>query len=590
MSYKALYRKYRPKNFNEVAGQKMIVQILKNSIVNDKVSHAYLFYGPRGTGKTSIAKIFAKTINCEDSVEGISCNKCSKCLENDNNDSVDIIEIDAASNNGVDEIRELKSKVNLVPSLMKYKVYIIDEVHMLSIGAFNALLKTLEEPPNHVIFVLATTELNKVPNTIISRCQVMEFRKISENEMFETIKKVVINENIKINDEAIMEIIKYSDGGMRDALSLLDKLSLYSNSEITEEEVRNLCGNATRVDVQTLLSYIIDKKDDLLVDKIDELYFKGIDLINVANDLLLLLKDEFLKENNSYVCSVVLDMVDIIEKMKHSFNPRIVFEAYLLKNIVQEKKENISREIFSNKKLQNKANIKIEEKSGSVKEKTNIDCEKNNNENNSFNGENISREIFSDRNEQNVEKKDDGILSESIREGLNINCGKNIFDRDKFKNVRVNNAFVHADKNILNSIQESWNNLSKYTFDPDYGAIACSLMDSKPVLASSKYIVIMFEYDSLVDKSNNNFCEIQKFIEKLTGFVYKIVCVTKDEWDMRKQEYITKKRNKENYFYIDDDYDINKGDVVDNGGNDRINDDLTSITIDLFGKENIIIN
>lgn len=589
MLYKALYRKYRPKNFNEVAGQKTIVQILKNSIINDKVSHAYLFYGPRGTGKTSIAKIFAKTINCDNSIDGIACNKCSKCLENNNNDVVDIIEIDAASNNGVDEIRELKSKVNLVPSSMKYKVYIIDEVHMLSIGAFNALLKTLEEPPHHVIFILATTELNKVPSTIVSRCQVMEFRKIPQNDMFDSIKNVVLNENIKINDEAIVEIIRYSDGGMRDALSLLDKLSLYSNDEITEEEVRNLCGNATRVDVKNILSYIIDKKPDLLVDKIDELYAKGVDLINVANDLLLLLKDEFLSNNESYICFITLEMVDIIEKMKHSFSPRIVFEAYLIKNIIQSKGENISREIFSDEKCNNTSGLKKATKSELLEESLESSCEKNTLNNDILNNENISREIFLDQKKSENKTNEEKII-ENSKKDLNVDYAKNKIESDAFKNVRVNNAFVDADKTILNNIQNSWNDLSKYTFDSDYGAIACSLMDSKPVLASSKYIVIMFKYDSLVDKSNNNFYEIQKFIAKLTGVVYKIVCVTKDEWDKKKQEYIIKKRNKENYFYIDDDYDINKGSSVDKKNNEEVNDDLTSITTDLFGKENIIIN
>ena len=536
MPYKALYRKYRPNNFNDVAGQKTIVQILKNSIINDKVSHAYLFYGPRGTGKTSIAKIFAKTINCENSTAGIACNSCAKCLENNNNDAVDVIEIDAASNNGVDEIRELKSKVNLVPSLMKYKVYIIDEVHMLSIGAFNALLKTLEEPPHHVIFILATTELNKVPSTIVSRCQVMEFRKISEDDMFNAIKKVVTCEKIKITDEAIMEIIKYSDGGMRDALSLLDKLSLYSNEEVTEEEVRNLCGNATKCDVETLLSYVIEQNADLLVDKIDELYFKGVDLVNVANDLLLLLKKEMLSPNGSYICSIIVDVIDVIEKMKQSFNPRIVFEAYLLKNIVENNDKNISREIFSEQKsVQN------------------------------------SRE-------------------DELNEKIIVDNEQNKFEIERFKNIRINNAFVDADKALLNNVQESWNNLSKYTFDSNYGAIACSLMDSKVVLASSKYLVIMFEYDSLADRSNSNFSEIQDFIKELTGTVYKIVCVTNDEWDLRKQEYITKKKNNENYIYIEDSYDMQSMDGVDNMFSEGNKDLLTSMTTDLFGKENVIIN
>ena len=188
MGYKTLYRKYRPKNLNEVYGQKIITKILFNAIQTNKIAHAYLFTGPRGCGKTSIAKIVARMVNCTNLENGLPCNKCNNCLESIQDNCVDIIEIDAASNNGVDEIRELKNNVTILPSTLKYKVYIIDEVHMLSTGAFNALLKTLEEPPEHVIFILATTDLEKVPITIVSRCQTLEFKKINNKDMFERLK------------------------------------------------------------------------------------------------------------------------------------------------------------------------------------------------------------------------------------------------------------------------------------------------------------------------------------------------------------------------------------------------------------------
>ena len=229
MDHQTLYRKYRPKNFNEVVGQNTTVKILKNSIINNRISHAYLFYGPRGTGKTSIAKIFSRTINCENSNDGILCEKCDNCNISSNTDCVDIVEIDAASNNGVDEIRELKSKVSFVPSQLKYKVYIIDEVHMLSTGAFNALLKTLEEPPKHVVFILATTELQKVPLTIISRCHTLEFKKIDNSSMKTKLEEIAKKEIIDIDNNALDEIVKYSNGGLRDAIGLLEKAYSYSN-------------------------------------------------------------------------------------------------------------------------------------------------------------------------------------------------------------------------------------------------------------------------------------------------------------------------------------------------------------------------
>ena len=254
--YQALYRKYRPKNFSEVVGQNVIVQTLKNSIINNSINHAYLFSGPRGTGKTSMAKIFANTINCESIVDGEKCNNCVFCTQNKNDD---IIEIDAASNNGVDEIRELRSKVSLVPSLGKYKVYIIDEVHMLTVGAFNALLKTLEEPPNHAVFILATTEPHKIPLTILSRCQQFNFKKISENTIFERLSYIANKEKINITKDAIMEIATTCDGGMRDAISMLDQAHSYSSENIDLNVINDINGNVSEEEIYNLTKYIIDK-------------------------------------------------------------------------------------------------------------------------------------------------------------------------------------------------------------------------------------------------------------------------------------------------------------------------------------------
>ena len=218
--YQALYRKYRPQTLDDVCGQDTIVKIITNSILNNQINHAYLFAGPRGTGKTSIAKIFGRIVNCQNPNGCIPCGKCPSCLEKNNSD---IIEIDAASNNGVDEIRELRNKVNLVPAFGKYKVYIIDEVHMLTTGAFNALLKTLEEPPAHVIFILATTDPHKIPETIISRCQRLDFKRISDDAIVENLTKIAQKENIDVEKDALYEIARLSAGGMRDSVGMLDQ-------------------------------------------------------------------------------------------------------------------------------------------------------------------------------------------------------------------------------------------------------------------------------------------------------------------------------------------------------------------------------
>ena len=538
MVYKALYRKYRPKDFNEVAGQKFIVQILKNSIINSKMSHAYLFYGPRGTGKTSIAKIFAKSINCENNNNGISCNICDKCKEFDNG-SVDIIEIDAASNNGVDEIRELKSKVNLVPSFMKYKVYIIDEVHMLSIGAFNALLKTLEEPPEHVIFILATTELNKVPNTIVSRCQLMEFKRITDDEMREVLKNVSEKEKICINDEAIAEIIKYADGGLRDSLGLLDKISLYSMDDIDSDDVRLVCGNATLEDIDNILTYIKDKESKLLVEKVDELYSKGVNLVNVGNDMILSLQEKLLVDYDKEICNMIMSLNDLVEKIKKSSLPKIIFEVGLINMINSNNSGNISREI-----------------------------------------------ILGENNQQYIEKR--SLFSEkSEKTNEKVSVSKKVeSDFSDMKRIRINNSFVSADKEILKDIKKDWDNLNNYIFDSEYGAVASLLIDSIPIVASDEYLVLMFEYDSLELKANEDYLIIQKFLLQKLNKKYKVVSITKVEWEKYKEEYIKNIKSGYKYVYINDDFE-NKKNSKENKTSES--DMLTSLSEDLFGQENIIL-
>ncbi len=290
MAYKALYRTYRPLTFLEVAGQKHIVKTLQNALKTNKVAHAYLFTGPRGTGKTSMAKLMAKALNCEEGI-GHQCNVCPNCLAINDGSHPDVIEIDAASNNGVDEVRDLIDKVKYAPIKGKYKVYIIDEVHMMTSGAFNALLKTLEEPPAHVVFILATTEPHKVIATIVSRCQRYDFAKVSDIDIKTRMVEILKQENISYEPRAIDTIISLADGGVRDALSLLDQVIAYSDEQVNETEIYELFGLAGTPDKIKLLKHVANGETKLLLETLQQFMVQGVDIKRLVSNLLDILKD-----------------------------------------------------------------------------------------------------------------------------------------------------------------------------------------------------------------------------------------------------------------------------------------------------------
>ena len=381
MAYQALYRKYRPSNFDEVVGQQPIIQTLKNAIVQNRIAHAYLFCGPRGTGKTSIAKIFAKMLNCEDE-SNKPCGKCTNCKMVQNGSHPDIIEIDAASNNGVDEVRNLIDKVKYAPMQGKYKVYIIDEVHMMTTGAFNALLKTIEEPPAHVVFILATTEPNKVIPTIISRCQRFDFNKVSQKDIEKRLSIVCKEEKIEIDPEAISLIAQLADGGMRDSLSILDQCIAYCSSNITVDNVREIYGVLTTSDIGKLFEHLYAHEVDALIQQIQECSDKGMDLKRLTSDFITLLKESIildyssnsqlvsnthkeviekylLKSPSPFRFNVLNELMDVFNKYNYASNVLDYLETALLKSISNsyEIKSKTTHDVIEDSDRKNKENF-----------------------------------------------------------------------------------------------------------------------------------------------------------------------------------------------------------------------------------------
>jgi len=344
MEYTALYRQWRPHTFDEVVGQDHIVRILRNQIINDRISHAYLFCGSRGTGKTSTAKIFARAINCQSPMDGSPCGKCDVCRDLSSENNMDVLEIDAASNNRVEEMRELLDKVKYPPAVGRYKVYIIDEAHMLTIGAFNALLKTLEEPPEHVVFILATTEPHKIPDTILSRCQRYDFKRISLRVMMDRLSKIGQDMKIDIEPEAIETIARWAEGGMRDALSLLDQCMAFSNGVVTNDSVLAILGTADQNFIFQFVENIMKGQLSSLLKQVDLLIEDSRDISIFVRDLIYHLRNLLLVK----VCDEPEKLLDLSEstldryksQAQYANEPRLIRAIEILSTLESELKWN----------------------------------------------------------------------------------------------------------------------------------------------------------------------------------------------------------------------------------------------------------
>ena len=576
MSYQALYRKYRSKTFDEVYGQQHIVKTLQNALINNKIGHAYLFSGPRGTGKTSIARLLAKALNCEEGI-GHICNNCENCKTINSNSHPDVIEIDAASNSRVEEIRNIIEQVRYAPIKGRFKVYIIDEVHMLSNNAFNALLKTLEEPPEQVIFILATTEPYKVLPTIISRCQRFDFTKIEQNQIKARLEEICDNEDIQIDNDALFEISSLADGGMRDALSILDELIAYCGNNIKYDDILNIFGIISKSEKIKFISYLLNQNGKEIINKYYQYSNNGIDIKHLNDDLINIFKDlltynisgnssllqyiskddakNLLKYTNSKKLNEIIQkLIEASSDFKNVSNINSYYELVLL---------NIASDFASTQTLQDvvaenesKPTIKEEIKTNIVNEDVKKEETVQIKETLIKEGEKIpakpqyfeTEKVYSTENtekeEENQEvkplQKDDSNNKQNIQESqivteepkekkVDLNSFHPIdYKEDKNKTINSNDLIKYSDNTIIKAIIKSsreekvhlyelWNELDNYRFDRKYGLFVTKLHTTTIFTLCDQLLILQTNFETVVDdiNSNKNNHLVVELIEKL---------------------------------------------------------------------------
>lgn len=528
MDYKVLYRKYRPVNFDELVGQNHVKNILKNSIINDKIAHAYIFTGPRGTGKTSTAKIFARTLNCLDAKDGICCGKCQNCL--DFNTSPDIIEMDAASNNSVDDIRNIVENVGIAPSNSKYKIYIIDEVHMLTQSAWNAFLKTLEEPPHNVIFILATTDIQKVPITVLSRCQRFDFQRIDKNLIFNNLKSICDKEEIKYEEDALNEVAYLSDGCMRDALSILDQLSKVSDT-VNMDIIKNNYGTVTKEEIDSIYTSILKNDIDGLVSKINEIKETGIDikilidkiLDNFINKAIDMKKKNISTNAFNQLKKIIDSLNSLLSKLNANSNGYLMLELELINFINDDSNQITSREI----------------------------------------NQIISREIIG------VDTKID------VNNMINSDLNQQIYKiSDEFINVRINNTFVNCNKNFKIEFNDYWNKFTDSLKNDNVTELLNIITKSVPQVVSDNYAIFVTRSESIKIVGNSKLYEIENKFNALNELSYKFIFISNSDWKDFMQNYDKTK----------------KYDIIDES--EYINTESNSVTLaeNIFGNEKLKID
>lgn len=523
MEYKVLYRKYRPQNFDSLVGQEYTKTLLKNAIKNEHISHAYIFTGPRGTGKTSSAKIFAKALNCLNPKDGNPCNECEMCKSFGTNP--DIIEIDAASNNGVDEIREIINNVRLAPANSKYKVYIVDEFHMLSTSAFNALLLTLEEPPSNVVFILATTDIQSVPITVLSRCQRFDFKPIAVDDIVNRLNYVCNEEKIDITDAALKEIAYMSNGGMRDALSILDQISS-RNTKIDVDDVTSNFGSISNKKVKEFMDVFTSGDVKGTLELLKEFKNNGIDVRILIEKLIDRIKSILIdiKLDNyngildfDMLYSMVFELNRVLQEIKSNIDPYNFLEIVILKYFPGNK---ISSKDFKDPVEEKKSGstLKMEQK---VEERPTK--------------ENISQEIKGSKE------------PEINNEAPIVNEKKAHFNVD----ARINNTFVGAQKKYLLELKEKWDDFVIYESNANK-LLLSYIVDTELVAASNNYAVLVNKINNTNDLINENIESVEKDFKIFFGREYKLVSISPKVWEEARNKYITNLKSGYKYTMMDD--------------------------------------
>ncbi|MED3944933.1 DNA polymerase III subunit gamma/tau [Priestia megaterium] len=527
MAYQALYRVYRPQSFNDVVGQQHIIKTLQNALVQEKFSHAYLFSGPRGTGKTTAAKILAKAVNCEKAPIAEPCNECATCRGITDGSISDVIEIDAASNNGVDEIRDIRDKVKYAPSAVRYKVYIIDEVHMLSIGAFNALLKTLEEPPAHVIFILATTEPHKIPLTIISRCQRFDFKRISPEDIVYRMKEVLGSEELEVSEDALYEIAKASEGGMRDALSLLDQAISYSTEKVSLEDVLSITGAVSQSFIVKIVQAIFNKNIVEALDSVESLIKNGKDPARFVEDLIFYYRDVLLyqaSEENAYLlekAAVNEEFKELSSKMDSAFIYKVIAE---LNQTQQEMK-------WSNhpRVLLEVALVKLAQSSTNQESALPY------------------QDILQKMNQMEAELqqlKEKGIQLDHTAQAVQTEKKQTRQSRSQYKTPvgKVNEVLKNATRQNLETIKRSWAQVLDTLKQQNKASHAALLSNSEPVASSDQSFILKFKYEihcKMASENNNNVRDnLENILYTLIGSKREMVAIPESEWDKVREEFL----------------------------------------------------